>query len=295
MDYPGRFADHIMPDKIHALSVSFVVDTLYEGFGGTAGNIAYNLALLEERPTILANAGNDFDSYRQWLESNAINTQSIAVHADRATATCHVMSDTSGSQITGFYPGATGEPYGGEVGAADLAIVAPSHPTDMTEFPKKFRTQGIPYFFDPGQQIVALTPEELQDILPGASVVFGNDYEIEMLLRKLGWSKDELLARVPVVVTTFGAQGSIVQTTTEKIPIAPVLVEKPVDPTGAGDAYRAGFAKGYLTGLSLQETGQLASTVGAYAVECRGTQAHRFTIEELRNRYVASYGTSIRI
>ncbi|MDO8593429.1 MAG: carbohydrate kinase family protein [bacterium] len=291
MNYPGLFKNDFHPEKLHALSVSFLVDKLQESLGGTAGNIAYNLALLEEKPTLISCAGNDFEKYRQQFAQLGIDTESVQIESDVPTAVAHVITDSADNQITAFYAGAVARQYAKDISdAADLAIISPSSPTEMAELPKKYRECGIPFFYDSGQQITALSGEVLREAIPGAVALFGNDYEIDMMLRKLEWTKEQLLERVPVLVTTLGAEGSLVSTPEKEYRVAPVTAEKAVDPTGAGDAYRAGFAKGWLAKLPLDMCAKFAGTVAVYAVEKYGTQNHSFTMDALRARFKAAYG-----
>jgi len=291
MDFPGLFKDNFHPEKLHALSVSFLVDTLGESLGGTAGNIAYNLALLGEEPTLISCAGNDFEKYRAQFAKLGIDTASVQIESDVPTAVAHVITDTADNQITAFYAGAMARQYTKELpDVVDLAIISPSNSAEMTELPKKYRERGIPFFYDSGQQITALSGDMLREAMPGAAVLFGNDYEIDMMLRKLEWTKEQLLERVPILVTTLGAEGSLVTTPEREYRVPSVATDKAVDPTGAGDAYRAGFAKGWLARLSLDACARLASTVAVYAVEKYGTQNHSLTREAIRQRYAAAYG-----
>lgn len=291
MDYPGLFKEHFHPEKVHVLSVSFLVDTLEESRGGTAGNIAYNLALLGEQPTLIASAGNDFEKYRAQFTKIGIDTESVQIESDVPTAVAHVITDTTDSQISAFYLGAMAHEYAKDVpSTADLAIVSPGNLTDMNELPKKYRERNIPFFYDPGQQMTTLSSDALREAMQGAVAIFGNDYEINMMLRKLEWTKEELLQHVPVLVTTLGAEGSLISTPEKEYQVAPVATEKAVDPTGAGDAYRAGFMKGWLTKLAPDTCAKLAGTIAVYAVEEYGTQKHTFTMEVFRARFETAYG-----
>jgi adenosine kinase len=260
MDYPGLYKDQFHPEKLHVLSVSFLVDTLEESLGGTAGNIVYNLSLLGEKPTLISCAGSDFKKYQTHLAKSGIDTTSIQLEDDVHTAVAHVITDAADNQIAAFYPGAMAREYTKEIpSTADLAIISPGNLTDMNELPKKYRENGVPFFYDPGQQMTALSSEALRGAIEGSAAIFGNDYEIDMILRKLGWTKEQLLERVPVVVTTLGAKGSLVTTPEKEYSVPSVATDRALDPTGAGDAYRAGFAKGWLAELSpalLREVGK---------------------------------------
>lgn len=292
MNFPGTFKEHFHADKMHALSLSFLVDTLEESFGGTAGNIAYNLALLGERPTIIANGGGDFAKYREYLEKAGVDTSEIQLETNVPTAVGHMITDKEDNQIAAFYMGAMSQPYVQKIPKADLAIVAAGNPQDMVELPKKFVASGTPFFFDIGQGITALSGDMIREAVPGATVLLGNDYEIATILKKTRWSMDELLAQVPVVVTTLGGKGSTITTAEGETNVLPVKAIQVLDPTGAGDAYRAGFATAWLKKLPLHVCTQVASTVAVYAVESYGTQRHTFTMEQLKERYSSAYGSA---
>jgi adenosine kinase len=290
MKFPGRFRDHFHADKMHVLSVSFVVNTLEESFGGTAGNIAYNLALLGGKPVIISAAGGDFAKYREHLQKIGIDTGDTQLEIRIPTAVGHVITDDEDNQITAFYVGAMARPYVQKVPEAPLAIVAAGNAVDMVELSQKIRARGTPFFFDPGQMITVLSGEELRAGMDGAAVLFGNDYEIGMLLKKTGWTAKELLAHVPTVIMTLGAQGSQVTTAEKEFKIPPVKAIEVLDPTGAGDAYRAGFAAAWLKKLPLETCVKVASAVAVFAVEVYGTQNHVFTMLSLKQRYEEAYG-----
>jgi adenosine kinase len=239
----------------------------------------------------LGTAGNDFEKYRVWLAEHGIATDSIQVMQDLPTAGAYVITDKDDNQITAFYPGASVHPYEKTLSAdPTLAIVAPGNAADMDKLPEKFKAAGIPYFYDSGQQITTLSGEVLREAIPHAAALFGNDYEMALMMQKLGWSREELLRHVSIVVTTFGEKGSRVETPDAVYEIPGAPSSGVVDPTGAGDAYRAGFAKGFLHNLPLVDCARLGGLLGVYAVENYGTQNHRFTIEQLRARYQAAYG-----
>lgn len=294
MEFPGSFKDHILPDKIHMLNVSFLVDGLRVNYGGTAGNIAYNLALLGERPLVLSSVGGDFERYKAWLEENGIETNCVNVLPDERTAAAHIITDSMNNQITAFHPGAMQYACGAlrEDAVADgaFAIVAPGYKEDMLAYPEVYRVRKIPFIFDPGQQTAALSGPELIEGMRGAKLFISNDYEWELLLQKTGMEEGDVLELVEMVVITLGEKGSRIVTRDERYEISPVkgLVVK--DPTGAGDAYRAGLIKGLQAGLSLSQAGRLASVVAAYVVEEHGTQVHHFTIDEVFMRYKEAYG-----
>lgn len=290
LNFKGHFVEHIIKDKIHALSVSFLIDSVEESFGGTAGNIAYSLSLLGETPRILATAGSDFGPYAQWLTKNNIPTESVRIAKSERTAFATIMTDLDDNQVTGFYQGAMALPYGEAYGlsAEDLVIVAPGNLDDMRTVPKRCRDTGIPFVYDPGQQIIALSKEDLQRGIAGARALVSNDYEFALIARKTGWREADILSRAGMIVTTLGAKGSRITTSggvTEVGTANPAVV----DPTGAGDAYRAGFLVALKRGFPAVSAARLGSTVAAYAIEVKGTQTHRFTRAELAERYRAAY------
>lgn len=296
MDFPGYFADHILPDKIHVLNVSFSVDTLRVNFGGTAGNIAYNLALLGEQPVVLAAAGHDFDRYRAWLEQHGVDAAQIKIVSEETTAVAHVITDLADNQLTAFYQGAMRHASGIENAALlenAFAIVAPGNKDDMAAYPELYRKRGIPFIFDPGQAIPVLSGEELKSGMGGAEVFISNDYELRLVLDKTGLQEKELFEYVKIGVTTFGEKGSCIKTKEKTYEIPPTKPERVTDPTGAGDAYRAGLLKALVMKWPLDVAGRFASVVASYAIEHHGTQVHTFALEDVKQRYRAAYGHGI--
>jgi adenosine kinase len=292
MNFPGKFRDHIYADKMHALSVSFLVNTLEESFGGTAGNIAYSLALLKSSPIILAAVGGDFQKYRKHLQKHGILIDYLQLEERIPTAVAHVITDEEDNQIAAFYAGAMAQPFVKDIPDAPLAIISAGNMTDMVELAQKIHARGTPFFYDPGQNILALSGEELRAGMKGAKVLFGNDYEISMIFKKTGWTAHQLLENVPTVVMTLGASGAQVTTKEREFKIQAVKAIDVLDPTGAGDAYRAGFAVAWLKGLPLETCVQVASAVAVFVVECYGTQSHVFTMDDLKKRYEAAYASA---
>lgn len=292
MNFPGTFKEHFQADKMHVLSVSFVVDSLDESFGGTAGNIAYNLSLLNETPVVMSSVGHDFKKYRDRFDELKIDTTSIQVSELIPTAVAHIITDESDNQISAFYPGALAESFANDIPQAELAIIAPGNAKDMQLLPAKLRAASIPFFFDPGQQTTVLSPEAFRDALPGAVALLGNDYEIAMILKKLEIDMKGLLELVPAVVTTLGAEGSRITTREGETLVQGVKALQVLDPTGAGDAYRAGFAYAWLRKLPLAACAQVASAVAVYTVESYGTQTHHFEMKDIAKRYEDTYGTA---
>jgi len=294
MTFPGKFADHILPDKIHILNVCFLVDGLTEKFGGTAGNIAYTMSLLGEKPLILATSGKDFGAYKDWLGSLGLPLDGVKHVADEFTAGAYITTDLSDNQITGFNPGAMKHPCGfafpGLDPARDLAIVSPGNLHDMREFPRFYKERGVRFLFDPGQNITAFPGEVLLEMITDATYFISNDYELEMVMNATGLSKAELLERTPVIITTLGENGSLITERGQVTKIEPAKVDSPKDPTGAGDAFRAGLLKGLAEGKPLAEAAKVGSVAAAYAVECHGTQEHTFSMSEFNERYAKNFG-----
>ncbi|MEX1046510.1 MAG: carbohydrate kinase family protein [Actinomycetota bacterium] len=297
MDFDGHFKDHILPEKVHVLSVSFLVDTLKRQHGGAAANISYNLALLGEHPCILAAVGDDFAEYRAWLESHGVDCQSIRVVPGEWTASAFITNDRDNNQITGFYPGAMRGAAGlsldkvdGDVG---LAVVSPDDPAAMARYPAECRERGIPYVYSPGQQIVALSSESLLDGLKGARCVIGNDYEMQMIAEKTGMPTEEFLNHAEVAVTTMGEGGSIIETADGRIELPAAAAVRVVDPTGAGDAYVAGVARGLMRDEPPEVYGRVAAMAGTYAVENYGTQGHSYSMEGFATRYREAFGQEL--
>lgn len=294
MPFPGRFSDHILPDKIHILNVCFLVNGLDEKFGGTAGNIAYSLALLGEKPEIVGCAGKDFAPYARWLEELGLPLTGIRRIPEEHTAGAYITTDLSDNQITGFNPGAMKHPalfdFSGCNPAGTLAIVSPGNVADMIDSPRTFRRLGIRYIFDPGQQITALSGPDLLEAITGSFLLVTNDYELELIMKATGQTKAQLLARTGGILTTLGEQGSVFCQGESETRIVPARVDAAADPTGAGDAFRAGLIKGLVLGRSVPAAALMGSVCAAYAVERRGTQEHRFTWKEFTGRYQENFG-----
>jgi len=292
MDFPGHFRDHFLAHKLHTINVSFAVEGVEENFGGTAGNIAYNLKLLGHEPEILSTAGSDFSAYRTYLEEKKISADAIHVDTSQLTSSAYIITDKADNQIAAFSFGAGKIAYGRlpKTEGAACAIVGAGNPDDMRVLPAHYRDKRLAYFYDPAQEIPILSADDLRKGIEGAAGLFGNDYEIDLIIQKTGWSEKELCERVPIVVVTLGESGSRVTTKEAAERVRAVGVSNVLDPTGAGDAYRAGFIAGYVEGQAPRVCAQLASAVAAYAVEKQGTQNHRFTLAELRKRYSDTYG-----
>ncbi len=289
MDFPDRFKNHILPDKIHVLNVSFVLQKLEERFGGTSGNIAYNLSLLGLDPLLVGVLGGvDSERYLKHFEACNIDTQHIRVFEHEHCAHAHIISDMDGNQITAFYPGAL--IHGHEhplphIKGDALLVIAPSSKEEMCKRRLEAKQQDIPYVFDPGQQITALSPEESIDCARDARVAIFNDYEWELFQKKTGLSKKDVLDYDTVLIVTGGRAGSMIYEKEKEYRIGVAQAHNVIDPTGAGDAYRAGLLAGMAYGWDWQTTGQVAATISSFVVENYGTQEHAPTMQDLQERY----------
>lgn len=283
MDFSGRFRDHVNPKKIHVLSLSFAVENLQENYGGTAANICYNLALLAEKPSILGRLGREGREIKLHLAKLGVNTKYLGISGSHRTATAYIITDRDDNQISGFHAGAMNEAVKlPRVNKGDWAIIAAENTRNMVKLAKYYAKRGVNYIFDPGQQITALTNSDLQAAIKGARVLIGNDYEVANISKRIK-------IRVPVLVKTLGPKGSEIITGSRKIRIGIARPRRVVDPTGAGDAYRAGFLKGLILGYDLRQCGQLGATVASFAVEEYGTQNHRFTPEGVTKRMKTNF------
>ena len=295
MTFPGHFEDHILPEKLHFLNVSFPIDRLEEKMGGTAGNIAYSLSLLGERSVIYSTVGKDFADYGRRLEDKGIDLDGVKIDDQDFTACCYIMTDKSSNQINAFSPSAMKTPAFPEktpsVNKGDWGLVAPGNVDDMVNLPAFYREHGIPYIFDPGQQITVLGGDQLTAGLTGAYVLIGNDYEIERIEKLTGFSREALLDRVEYLIVTFGGKGSmILHKGARPYEVPAVAVENVSDPTGAGDAYRAGLLKGLHSGMGMAFSARLGTVTASFCVEQYGTQLHNFTPEEFQTRYESCFG-----
>ena len=292
MVFGDRFANHILPDQIHILNVSFLVPQLRREYGGCAGNIAYNLSLLGDNGVPMATVGRDFAAYREWLTGAGVPLEHVRVIESELTAQAFITTDLDDNQITAFHPGAMQHSHANRVSDArdiTLGIVAPDGRDGMIEHAAQFAAAGIPFIFDPGQGLPMFGAEDLQRFLSQARWVTVNDYEWQLLQQKCHWGVREITARVEALIVTLGAAGAVIHTRGEEILIPPAPVQQVVDPTGAGDAFRAGVIHGLLHGRDWRTIGRIASLMGAIKVESRGTQNHRFTREEFAQRLATAF------
>ena len=301
MRFPGRFVEHLIPDKMDRLSVSFLVDEMRRVPGGCGPNIAYGLALLGERPLLLATAGRDAAGYRDRLAREGVDVSGLALCEDLFTASFFVSTDRDQNQLASFYTGAMARARELSVAALEpssvsLVVISPNDPMAMERYARECRQVPFPFLFDPSQQVARLTGEELLEGLSGASILIANDYEFGILTQKTGFSREELEQRVPVVVATHGAEGSTVSAVQEDgrrvrhdIPAARVEGEA-VDPTGVGDAFRSGLIRGLRIGASWPVAGRMGSIAAVYALEASGPQPPRYTIPDFVARYERNFG-----
>jgi adenosine kinase len=306
MTFPGKFLDVVVPDKMHRLSVSFLVDSMRKVRGGVAPNIAYGLALLGVRPIVMATAGSDAADYRLWLEGEGVDVSALKICDDVFTASFFVSTDEQQNQIATFYTGAMARASelsfrDLDVPSISLAIIAPNDPAAMAAYARECRELSIPFAYDPSQQVARLTAEDVMQGLEGASILIGNEYEFGIIEKKTSLSEAEILSRVPVMIVTRGEEGSTIAlragspeakdgTLTIRIPPARLRGEA-VDPTGVGDAFRAGLFAARAKGLTWAVAGRVGSIAAVYALETLGPQPVRYSIQDFLARYAENYGT----
>ncbi len=297
MSFPGKFSDHFLTDKLDSISVSFLVDSLNKRKGGCAANIAYNLSLLGESPLLVGTAGKDFGEYRAALEKAGVDTSGVKIINEEYTASFFANSDQDGNQIASFYPGAM--KFAKDISLKELeldsetlVIISPNDPEAMVRYTKECQGMHIPFIYDPGQQIVVLKRDVLREGIRGAKVFILNDYEFEMFRKKTNLELEKILEFSEIVIITRGRNGSIIHTrkSTIEIPVVPPL--RVLDPTGVGDAYRAGFVKGLIHGFSLEIAGRMGSLAATYVLETEGPQSHSYDLKEFVERYCHVFGKS---
>jgi adenosine kinase len=296
MVFADRFKAHILPDKIHMLNVSFLVPQMRREYGGCAGNIAYNLRLLGDVGYPMATVGRDFGLYEQWLKETGVPSDYIRVLPEEHTAQAFITTDLDDNQITAFHPGAMQHSHLNRVSDAHgvaIGIVAPDGREGMVQHAAQFAAAGIPFIFDPGQGLPLFNGEELRAFIAQARWMAVNEYEQQLVQDKTGMSAVEIASQVEALIVTRGAEGSMIYTKGRELAIPAAKPSAVVDPTGCGDAYRAGLIHGLLHGLDWETTGRIASLLGAIKIESRGTQNHRFTREQLERRYRDSFGAPL--
>ena len=301
MTFPGQFVEHLIPDRLSRLSVSFLVDEMRRVPGGCGPNIAYGLALLGEKPLLFATAGSDAADYRDRLGREGVDVSGLVLHIDVFTASFFVTTDRHQNQIASFYTGAMARARelsltSFDPNAVALVIVAPNDPAAMARYTEECRRSGVPFLYDPSQQVARLSGEELRQGLSGAAILIVNDYEFGILTQKTELSREDLEDRIPTVVVTHGADGSTIsaaadggRSTRYEVPAARVEKEA-IDPTGVGDAFRAGLVRGLRIGAPWPVAGRMGSVSAVFALEALGPQPPRFSIEEFRARYERNFG-----
>ncbi|WP_018233309.1 carbohydrate kinase family protein [Thioalkalivibrio thiocyanodenitrificans] len=293
MVFPDRFKNHILPDKVHILNVSFMVPQMRREFGGCAGNIAFNLKLLGGDPVLMATVGGDFAPYANWLDENGISRKHVKVLNDIYTGQAFITTDQDDNQITAFHPGAMSESHQNKVSDADgitLGIVSPDGRDGMIQHAEQFAESGIPFIFDPGQGMPMFGREDLVRFVEQATWVTLNDYEAQLMCERTALSIDELATRVEALVVTRGGEGSLVYTGGKCLEIPSAKAREIQDPTGCGDAYRAGLLHGLLHGMDWETTGRIAALMGAVKIEHHGTQNHRFDRDGFAERFQREFG-----
>jgi adenosine kinase len=293
MQFPGKFTEHILADHLQRVSLSFLVDSMDKRRGGCAPNIAYTLALLGERPYLVATAGQDFKEYDEWLQAAGVDTSHVHHVPDKFTASFFCSTDTENNQIASFYIGAmanASELSLRTLHEPGLVIISPNDPGAMVQYAEECRAMGVAFIFDPGQQCARLSGDELRDGISGARLVVCNDYEFELIRQKTGMDEQQLLAQASALVITRGEDGCSVYESPTRIDVPAITPYRIVDPTGVGDAFRGGLMKGMAVGKSLKECAQLGTVAATYALEHLGGQSHAYTIKEFTDRYAEHFG-----
>ena len=296
MVFHDKFKHHILPEKVHMLNVSFLVPVIRREYGGCAGNIAYNLKLLGESPSIMATVGHDFEPYAQWLNCRQISTKYITTMDGEYTGQAYITTDEDDNQITAFHPGAMNLSHENSVPVDEgfsIGIVSPDGKDGMQLHAKEFAEQKIPFIFDPGQGMPMFDGDELLALLDLATYATFNDYESELMQERTGLSLEQIAERVEALIITMGGEGSNIYTAGKCIEIPSAQAKELADPTGCGDAYRAGLLYGIMNEYDWETTGRIASLLGAIKMEHNGTQNHSFTMEAFKIRYFDSFGSSL--
>jgi adenosine kinase len=300
MLFPGRFADQLMPDQLHKVSLSFLVDRLDIRRGGIAANICFGMGVLGLHPVLVGAVGADFDDYRSWLERHGVDTASVRVSELHHTARFLCTTDADQNQIASFYAGAMSEarnielaPVAARLGGLDLVIISPNDPEAMLRHTDECRDRGYPFVADPSQQLARMEGPEIRRLIDGAALLFTNDYEKTLTETKTGWSDSDVLERVGVRVTTLGAEGAIIERLGEApIKVAAVPELGLADPTGVGDGFRAGFLAGLAWGVELERCAQIGSLMATYVLETVGTQEYQVKPIAFHERFAQTFGES---
>jgi adenosine kinase len=296
MVFEGKFRDHILADRLHVLNVAFLVPSMRRNFGGCAGNIAYNLKLLGGDGLIMATVGHDFAAYAEWLEASRLPLTHVRIVADQFTAQAYITTDLENNQITAFHPGAMNYSHLNRVSDSSgitLGIVSPDGRQGMLEHAEQFAAAGVPFVFDPGQGLPMFGQAELRDFIGRAAWVAVNDYEASLLAERTGWSLEQIATRVRALIVTRGAEGSWIFADGRRRDIPVAKAAQIADPTGCGDAYRAGLLFGLARGLDWEMTGRVAALLASIKIEQHGTQQHRFGADEFRDRFKTAFGFAL--
>jgi adenosine kinase len=296
MVFQDQFKNHIIPDQVHILNVSFLVPQMRREFGGCAGNIAYNLKLLGGDPLPVAAVGQDFAPYREHMEKHGIRLDCIRVFDDQFTPQCFITTDLDNNQITAFHPGAMSSAHANHVRTIpeiSFGIVAPDGREAMLQHVEEFAARNVPFVFDPGQAMPLFNGEEFRAMIDKATYVIVNDYESQLLQQRTGWSAADIASRVKAYIVTLGPRGSLIYAdgTTHEIP--PARERRVIDPTGCGDAYRAGLIFGIMKGWDWPIVGRIASLMGALKVEHPGTQNQHFTYDQFAAEFEQQFGQAL--
>jgi len=298
MVFPGRFKEHILADQLHILNVAFLVPEMRRELGGCAGNIAYNLRLLGEQPAIMATVGEDFPAYAERLRANELDQRFIRTIDGTLTAQAYITTDLDDNQITAFHPGAMDHAHLNEVptdAGITLGLVSPDGRQGMIEHARQFADASIPFIFDPGQGLPMFDGKDLQQFIELATWVAVNDYEGQLLQERTGWSLAEIAAHVEALIVTRGGSGSSIYAGGDEHRIPAVKPVEILDPTGCGDAYRAGLVFGISRGWSWEDTGRLAALIGARKIATRGTQNHDMNLEELQQEFISVFDYALSL
>ncbi len=296
MVFHDKFKNHILPEKVHILNVSFLVPVMRREYGGCAGNIAYNLKLLGEQGHIMATVGHDFEPYAQWLSQAGIASEFIHVLDDHYTAQAYITTDEDDNQITAFHPGAMNFSHLNSVpadGGFTIGIISPDGKEGMQQHARQFAELDIPFIFDPGQGMPMFDGEELLQFLEQATWAVFNDYESEMMQQRTGLSLEQMAEKVEALIITLGGQGSKIYSKGQCLSIPCAKPKQILDPTGCGDAYRAGLLYGLMNNLDWATTGRIASLLGAIKIEHHGTQNHSFCMDDFKERYRDNFDHSL--
>jgi adenosine kinase len=289
MTFPGLFKEQILPERLESISLSFLVESMSRQRGGVAPNIAYSMALLGEHPHVMATVGEDFEEYRAWLEAKGVDTALMKVVPGVYTASFFATTDQTNAQIASFYPGAMGYASSQSLkdlpSKPDLVLVSPNEPGAMTKFAAEARELGIPYLYDPSQQVLRLDGKELARDMEGAKFLFCNDYEFGLISKKTNWSLDQILHHVNILVITRGKDGADLYADNGTVHIPTVPEREIVDPTGVGDSFRGGFLAGYSRGFDWKLCGEIGSLAAVYCLEQNGPQSYTYSREEFVKRF----------